>query len=66
LVEGVSELVVEGFVQTEKKIVTLTSGFIARCYGAAPVAGLPRKRPVKVKIRARSCYEKLIEDADLV
>ncbi len=66
LVEGVSELVVEGFVQTENKVVTLTTGFVARCYGAAPVAGLPRKRTLKVRTRARSCLERLIDDADLV
>lgn len=66
LVEGVSGLAVGGFVQTEQKVVTLTTGFVARCYGAAPIAGIPRKRPLKVRTRARSRYERLIDDADLV
>lgn len=66
LLEGVSELVVDGLVQTEKKVVTLTTGFVARCYGAAPVAGLPRKRPVRVRTKARSRLERLIDDADFV
>jgi hypothetical protein len=66
LLEGVSELVVGGFLCLEQKVVTVTTGFIARCYGAAPVAGLPRKRHRRTKIKARSCYERLIDDADLV
>jgi hypothetical protein len=67
LLEGVSELVVNGFVRTENKVVTLTTTFVARCYGAAPVMGLPRKRYPRVKpSKAKSCYERLIEDADLV
>ncbi len=67
LLEGVSELVVNGFMRSEKKVVTLTTGFVARCYGAAPVPGLPRKRTLRGKpSKARSCHERLIDDADLV
>jgi hypothetical protein len=67
LLEGVSELVLQGFVQIEKKEVTLTTSFVARCYGASPVAGFPRKRHVRVKpSKARSCYERLMDDADLL
>lgn len=67
LLEGVTELVVNGFVQTEKKVVILSTAFVARCYGASPVLGLPRKRYPRVKpSKARSCYERLIDDADLV
>lgn len=67
LLEGVSELVVGGFVVSEKRVVTLTTSFVARCYGAAPVPGLPRMRRPRVKrSQARRLHERLIDDADLV
>jgi hypothetical protein len=67
LLEGVSELVLQGFLQTEKRSVTLTTSFVARCYGSSPVAGLPRRRPVRVHpSKARSRYERLVDEADLI
>jgi hypothetical protein len=67
LLEGVAELVVQGLVQTENRVLTLSTVFVARCYGAAPVLGLPRKRQPYVKAsKARRCFERLIDDAEIV
>lgn len=67
LLEGVTELVVNGFLRSEKAFVTLTTSFVARCYSAAPVPGLPRKRYPRGKPSpAKRRYERLIDDEDLV
>ncbi len=67
LLEGVAELVVNGFVQTSERKVVLSTLFVARCYGAAPVLGFPRRRRPYVKpSKARSRYERLLSDAEIV
>jgi len=67
LLEGLTELVVRKFISSNKGQVTLTTSFVARCYGAAPIPGLPRKSvPRQSSKKAKSRYERLMEDESLV
>jgi len=64
---GVVGLIVEGSLALEHELLTLTLKFVAKCYGAAPLRGLPRrKRPKKVlrEVYLKSCLEQILEDDD--
>lgn len=64
---GIVALIVEGSLALEEELLTITSRFVAKCYGAAPLRGLPRrKRPKKIlqEVYLKSSLEQILEDDD--
>ena len=49
--DGIEALVDSGLVRSEAGNLTLTSDFVASCYKAAPVQGMPRKKRRRIKRR---------------
>lgn len=64
---GVVGLLVDSALVLEQELLTVTTKFIAKCYGAAPLRGLPRRkrmRKVFEEVYLKSCLEHILEDAD--
>jgi len=60
--EGIQDLVLSNLVKLDGLTLTLTAQFVASCYKAAPVQGLPKKKSARKKNGSGMSYiERLIE-----
>jgi hypothetical protein len=64
---GVIGLLENRDLMLERDLLTITTKFIAKCYGAAPLLGMPRRkriRKVLQQVYLKSSIEQILEDAD--
>lgn len=66
LANGVTELVVQDLVRNDKKVLTLTAKFVARCYAASPLPRLPKKRGSRSPRKpSKTRLEHLLSEEDI-